>query len=324
MNVIIANRYQSMLQTLNIDVIKVLNGEFEVEEIVSSFQNFYFQRMIIDVTAIKGYRDIKTIQKLSISLDMEKIILLLDDSPETNSSDYLSQLISMGIYNFTKNSEGILYLYNNPNSYRDVAHIHQIQHPQPEPLQEEMGSPIQVTLNQNREETKIIGIKGVTKESGATTLTYLMKCELENYYSVAAIEVDKRDFMFLKGKNLVSTTSVEIGNTIAKYRDCEAIIVDVNSSSAALELCNEVIYLIEPSMIKLNRVMMINAKSFKELLNKNLVLNKSLLTKRDISDFEYESRLKVMFNMPPLNDRDKNIPEINALLKIIGFDRQKA
>ncbi|MEG0266198.1 MAG: hypothetical protein RR659_00965, partial [Bacilli bacterium] len=90
--------------------------------------------------------------------------------------------------------------------------------------------------------------------------------------------------MFLKGKNLVSTTSVEIGNTIAKYRDCEAIIIDVNSSSAALELCNEVIYLIEPSMIKLNRVMMINAKSFKELLNKNLVLNKSLLTKRDISD----------------------------------------
>ena len=74
MNVIIANRYQTMLQSLNIDVIKMLNGEFEVSEIVSSFQNFYFQRMILDVTAIKGYKDIKTIQKLSISLDMEKII----------------------------------------------------------------------------------------------------------------------------------------------------------------------------------------------------------------------------------------------------------
>ena len=64
MNVIIANRYQTMLQSLNIDVIKMLNGEFEVSEIVSSFQNFYFQRMILDVTAIKGYKDIKTIQKL--------------------------------------------------------------------------------------------------------------------------------------------------------------------------------------------------------------------------------------------------------------------
>ena len=304
MNVIIANKYQTMLQSLNIDVIKVLTGEFEVDDIISSFQNFYFQRMIIDVTAIKNYRDIRVIQKLSISLD-----LLLDDSPETNSSEYLSQLISMGIYNFTKNIDGVLYLYNNPNSYRDVAHIHQIEN-------ESKGS---VASG----DTRIIGIKGVTKESGATTLTYLMKNELENYYSVAAIEVDKRDFMFLRGKNLVSSTSVEIGNTVAKYSDCEVILIDVNTSSAALELCHDVIYLIEPSIIKLNRVMMINAKSFKDLASKNLVLNKSLLNNKDVMDFEYESRLKVMFNMPPLNDRDKNIPEVNELLKKMGFDRQR-
>ena len=309
MNVIIANKYQTMLQSLNIDVIKVLTGEFEVDDIISSFQNFYFQRMIIDVTAIKNYRDIRVMQKLSISLDMEKVILLLDDSPETNSSEYLSQLISMGIYNFTKNIDGVLYLYNNPNSYRDVAHIHQIEN-------ESKGS---VASG----DTRIIGIKGVTKESGATTLTYLMKNELENYYSVAAIEVDKRDFMFLRGKNLVSSTSVEIGNTVAKYSDCEVILIDVNTSSAALELCHDVIYLIEPSIIKLNRVMMINAKSFKDLASKNLVLNKSLLNNKDVMDFEYESRLKVMFNMPPLNDRDKNIPEVNELLKKMGFDRQR-
>lgn len=309
MNVIIANKYQTMLQSLNIDVIKVLTGEFEVDDIISSFQNFYFQRMIIDVTAIKNYRDIRVIQKLSISLDMEKVILLLDDSPETNSSEYLSQLISMGIYNFTKNIDGVLYLYNNPNSYRDVAHIHQI----------ENESKRSVASG----DTRIIGIKGVTKESGATTLTYLMKNELENYYSVAAIEVDKRDFMFLRGKNLVSSTSVEIGNTVAKYSDCEVILIDVNTSSAALELCHDVIYLIEPSIIKLNRVMMINAKSFKDLASKNLVLNKSLLNNKDVMDFEYESRLKVMFNMPPLNDRDKNIPEVNELLKKMGFDRQR-
>ena len=309
MNFIIANKYQTMLQSLNIDVIKVLTGEFEVDDIISSFQNFYFQRMIIDVTAIKNYRDIRVIQKLSISLDMEKVILLLDDSPETNSSEYLSQLISMGIYNFTKNIDGVLYLYNNPNSYRDVAHIHQI----------ENESKRSVASG----DTRIIGIKGVTKESGATTLTYLMKNELENYYSVAAIEVDKRDFMFLRGKNLVSSTSVEIGNTVAKYSDCEVILIDVNTSSAALELCHDVIYLIEPSIIKLNRVMMINAKSFKDLASKNLVLNKSLLNNKDVMDFEYESRLKVMFNMPPLNDRDKNIPEVNELLKKMGFDRQR-
>ena len=127
MNVIIANKYQSMLQSLNIDVIKSLNGEFEVEEIISTFQNFYYQRMILDITAIKNYKDIKTLQKLSIALDMDKIILVLDDDPESTSPDYLSKLISLGIYNFTRNIEGIMYLYHNPNSYRDVAHIHQIE-----------------------------------------------------------------------------------------------------------------------------------------------------------------------------------------------------
>ena len=37
----------------------------------------FFQRMILDITALKDYRDIKTLQKLSISLDMDKVILLL-------------------------------------------------------------------------------------------------------------------------------------------------------------------------------------------------------------------------------------------------------
>ena len=69
MNVIITNKYNAMLQGLDIDIIKSLNGEFDVEEIISTFQNFYFQRMILDITAVKDYKDIKTLQKLSIALD---------------------------------------------------------------------------------------------------------------------------------------------------------------------------------------------------------------------------------------------------------------
>ena len=107
MNVIISNKYQSMLETLNIDVIKTLNGEFEVDDIINQFQNFFFQRMILDVTALKDYKDIKTLQKLSISLDMDKVILLLDDTVDNGTGDFLSKLISMGIYNFTKKSKSI-------------------------------------------------------------------------------------------------------------------------------------------------------------------------------------------------------------------------
>ena len=126
MNVIVSNKYQNMLATLDIDVIKSINGEFEVEELVSQFTNFYFNKMIIDITAIKGYQNIKNIQKLSVNFDMSKIILLLDDSAMVNSGAYLSQLVSMGIYNFTRNINAVKFLIDNPNSYKDVAQYHNL------------------------------------------------------------------------------------------------------------------------------------------------------------------------------------------------------
>ena len=71
--------------------------------------------MILDITAIKDYKDIKNIQNLSINLDMSKLIILLDGSSETSAQEYISGLISMGIYNFTKNKDGIVYLLSHPN-----------------------------------------------------------------------------------------------------------------------------------------------------------------------------------------------------------------
>ncbi len=56
-----------MLAQLDIDVIKSLNGEFEVDELVDNFKNFFFGRMILDITAIKDYHDISNIQKLSLN-----------------------------------------------------------------------------------------------------------------------------------------------------------------------------------------------------------------------------------------------------------------
>ena len=171
MNIIISNKYQSTLEKLDIDVIKTLNGEFEVEEIISQFQNFFFQRMILDITALKNYKDVKTLQKLSIALDMDKVILLLDDTVDDGSGDYLSKLISMGIYNFAKNIDGIMYLYNNPNSYRDVAHIQQLDYVKAQ----EQGSDTDTYNTVEAPTRRVIGIKNVTKQTGATTLTYIGK-----------------------------------------------------------------------------------------------------------------------------------------------------
>lgn len=315
MNVIISNKYQSMLQNLDIDVIKREDGEFDVEDIINEFQNFFFQRMILDITAIKNYRDIKTLQKLSIALDMDKIILLLDDSAESTSSEYLSKLISMGIYNFTKNVEGIMYLYNNPNSYRDVAHIQQFDYNDGESVVVEK---YESTVNG----TRIIGIKNVTKQSGATTLAYMIKNQLQEHYTAVAIEVNKTDFKYFPDKKLVSTTSAEVGNTVARFMDKDVIIIDINDSVQAEQICNEVIYLVEPSIIKLNKLMMMNRKAFINLKEKKVILNQSLLNSKDLLDFEYEAGIKVFYNMPPLDEREKSIHALNAFLVSLGFTRQ--
>ena len=80
MNVIVSNKYGAMLSNLNIDLIKSINGEFEVDDLISQFTNFFFNKMILDITAIKNYQDINVIQKLSFNFDMNKVILVLDDS----------------------------------------------------------------------------------------------------------------------------------------------------------------------------------------------------------------------------------------------------
>lgn len=317
MNVIIANKYQSMLDSLNIDVIKRLNGQFDVDDIINQFQNFFFQRMILDITALKNYKDIKTLQKLSISLDMDKIIILLDDTVEGSSDEFLSKLISMGIYNFTKNIDGIMYLYNNPNSYRDVAHIQQLDTTSTEQVVVEK---FDATVTG----TRIIGIKNVTKQTGATTLTYMMKKQLEQHYSVVALEVNRDDFKYFHDKRMYSTTNSEIGNMIAKYNDKDVILIDVNDSTQALDLCHEVLYLVEPSVIKLNRLMLARPKTFKELKGKKIILNQSLLNPKDVLDFEYESGAKVFYNMPPLDEREKSIHALNVFLYKIGFTKQQS
>lgn len=324
MNVIVSNKYQLMLENLGIDVIKSLNGEFEVDEIISTFQNFFYQRMILDITAIKNYKDIRNLQKLSISLPMDKIILLLDDTEESTSPGYLSKLISMGIYNFTRNVDGIQYLYNHPNSYRDVAQFHQLDEVAVVPQMP--NQPVQNVVVQNvgsGYSGRIIGVKNVTKSSGATTLTYMIYNELSKYYNVAALEVDKTDFTYLKNPALISTISGNVNAEVSKYRDCDAIIIDVNNSVQAEGLCNEIIYLIEPSVIKLNKLTMVTPQLLKNLRDKRVVLNKSLLSSKDVLDFEYEARVKVFYNLPPLDEREKKIKPLVEFLRKMGFDRLK-
>ena len=120
---------------------------------------------------------------------------------------------------------------------------------------------------------------------------------------------------------MISVKASDLGNTIQKNRDiAEVIIVDLNNSNL-FDLCDDVLYLVEPSVIKLNKLMLIDRASLTKLKNKKIVLNQSLLEPKDILDFEYEAKVKVFYNLAPLDERDKvNRPLLAFLIKL-GFDR---
>ncbi len=319
MNVIVANKYRDALANLDIDVIKSLEGEFTVDEIVETFKNFYFQRMILDITALKNYKDIKTLQKLSLSLDMDRLILLLDGSPEVTEPEYLSDLISMRIYNFTMNVDGVMYLYNNPNSYRDVAQYHQL-----DTIHDglSMGTAANQQVYVDSSSATVIGIKDVTDGAGATTLTYIMKKQLERNYDVVALELDKRDFMYFGENNMHSISSQELGNNLSKHSKCDVILVDINNSPSAEGLVNEMLYLVEPSKIKLNKLLSRNPKAFEKYRGKRLILNQSLLSNHDVLDFEYETNTKIFYSLPPLYDQENGNSALDAFLVKLGFIKQ--
>ena len=172
MNVLITNQQESILASLEIEIIKTLRGEYPVDEIIGQFSNFFFGKMILDVTAIKGYKDIVNYQKLSIGLPVDKIILFLPNEPETTNPMFISKIISMGFYNFAKSYDEVVYLIDHPNTYKDVAHMHQIEsviQAAPvvvggvqAPTQAVASAPIQAAPM-----SRIIGFKNVTQNAGA-------------------------------------------------------------------------------------------------------------------------------------------------------------
>ena len=311
MDTVISNKYSSVLNELDIEVSKKLEGEYTVDEIISQFKNFFFNKMFLDITAIKDYKDLTNLQKLSMSIDMDKVILLLDkDDSISDSEPFLAKLVNMGIYNFTKDQNNLMYLYTNPNVYRDVAYLQKI----------DTGENNNTTTDSSHSVSnkRIIGIKNITDSAGATSLIYMLKKVLSSYYSVMALEVDKRDLTYFKDKDTLTVKDDEINNIISKYNSIDIFLLDLNKSNKEY-LCTDVLYLVEPSILKLNKLAIINPKIINDIKGKKVVLNKSLLSESEIADFEVETRIKVYYNIPPLNDKKDNSDILSPLLEKLGY-----
>ena len=300
MNVMVYNKYKEALIELKIEVMKSLEGVYNVDEIIDTFTNFYYDKMILDITAIRDYQNIDNLQKLAMNINMENVIVLLDDSPETNSEAYISKLVSLGIYNFTKNVDGINYLLVHPHSYRDVVNVHNVQDMNqsnqlnPTPVDTETAKKEEnmvQDLPSNNGKMKIIGFKNITNHAGATSLIYMLK----------------------KEKDMISTTSQELLKEIMHRNTYDVILVDLNDYED-LDVCTEVYYLIEPSTIMINRMLKKNKSILDAIRGYKLVLNKCTLNKDDVATFEYETKLKVVDAIPCVDDRQKEIKEIKDFI----------
>ena len=53
MNVKVVNKYESLLNNVDVDIIKSISGVYTPEELISQFNNFFYNKMILDITAIK-------------------------------------------------------------------------------------------------------------------------------------------------------------------------------------------------------------------------------------------------------------------------------
>ncbi len=339
MNVLITNEQEAILSELNIEIIKTLRGDYEAEEIINMFANFFFARMILDITAIRNYDDISNLQKISIALPVDKIILFVPGNTKYSENAYLSKLISMGYYNFTTNVEGVNYLLETPNTYKDVAHLHQLEttvihvpgptspgampSPKMEPVAGETKPEPQVPT------IRVIGFKNVTDGAGATTLIFTIKKELEKYHNmkVKAIEISKRDFIYFHDKSLVSINKNDYNRELSLSGEADLILVDMNDMNE--EMFEEVVYLIEPSIIKINKLVRRDQKCFEKLKDKKIVLNKSMISNDEIKEFSNEANISVFAAIRPFNDRNEE-EVLNSFLnrmeiiKTVNNDRNSA
>lgn len=323
MNVLISNKQQNTLSELDVDIIKSLTGTYSAMEIVEMFKNFFFSKMILDVSALNQNEDVKTYELLAKGLDPEKIIFLLPEGSKLCTPNFLARLIGLGIYNFTTNINGVKYLLKKSNTLSDVEHIRKMANINQSSEAGAVVATVAPPSNSTSNGPTIIGVRNVTEHAGATTFIYMLKKELVfafGFDNVVAVEIDKNDFQLFNDKNMVSARQTEIKDVINKYGNASFILVDLNSYNDS-SFCNEVLFLLEPSTVKLNKLIRRNRVVFTKLQNKKVILNKSLLLNNDVYDFENEAGIKIFYNMPPLDERKRNAIINDFLTKLGTFNK---
>ena len=320
MNLVIVNENTIVVNALTIDIIKVLNGVYDVNSVEKELVNFYFNKVIIDITAIKNYFSSFDLFEFLNYFGKDKVILLLNDSAYCNSKEFLTQLINNGYYNFTSNSQGVSFLVNRSNTYEDVK-----KYIQTTTFTSELNSSIGSTNIQTRTNTiKIIGIKNLSEGAGSTTLMQQMVKQLAFNYKVKGIELNSFDAMYFRRPDIIFCNDyTEAKTKIQGLKGIDAIIIDLNEFEDKNKICTDIIYLLEPGIIRISKFIK-NINKYKDELNDmKIVLNRSALKDEEINYFEQETGLNIYYNLTNFDDKKDRLLSIDRLLIKLGFDKQQ-
>ena len=123
MNILITNNNRQYLINFDYNILKEIQGEFDSKEIISMLQQISYNKVILDITAIKNYNNLQNIRELTTNIESDRIIIVLANEPVTISDYYISNLVNMGIYNFTVIPSEVIKLINYPRTYEEARNI---------------------------------------------------------------------------------------------------------------------------------------------------------------------------------------------------------
>lgn len=321
MNVIVSNKQKNVIDGANIDAIKDLNGLFEVDELINNCKGYFFSKIIIDATSIVDFAKENVLKKLVSGIGAEKIVLLLPEKPEPPKR-FCDFLIFLGIKSFSTNITDIINFLKNSNIDSNInndmndIYDNNYSNINSDLMNENSGIVIDSNVDNNVSESVndinhdkkiVLGFKNVTLHAGSTTLIYMIKQQLEKNYklNVEAFEINDDVFKYFNVPNMYQINYQNLEMTIKNSRS-NIILLDINNNDDIDYLCDDIIYLVEPSILKINKLLSEKRDIFTLLNDKKVVLNKSILTNEEVSIFAKEAGIKIYFSISYVNDRNDN------------------
>ena len=180
-------------------------------------------------------------------------------------------------------------------------------------LNDDFDKPVSTVENKNKK--MVIGVRNVTSHAGSTSLIYMLHkmAVTELKKNVLSIELNRNDFRLFRDNKMISVNENELQDTINNANE-DIVFVDLNDYNND-NICDEILYLVEPSTIKLNELMAKDKNIFKGLNDKKVLLNKSMLSSNDVHTLESEAGIKFVCSIEPLNDRIMN----DSISKLLGI-----